>query len=184
VLVTHPATLLPKYLEELGEIGSNLSLARVARSFQVQLSKEPLWLTENLVFLGEIERYNNFEALQPLGKVLDADREYEDYLWEDSALAYRSARGMVIITGCSHAGICNIVEQAKKVCQEERVLDIIGGFHLLDPSTEQLQGTINYMKELGTPLIHACHCTDLASKLALSRVINIGEVGVGTCFSY
>ena len=53
----------------------------------------------------------------------------------------------MIITGCSHSGICNIVEYARKVTGEARVLDIIGGFHLLDPSEQQLQGTIDYLAQ-------------------------------------
>jgi len=38
----------------------------------------------------------------------------------------------VIITSCSHAGICNIVEYAKKICEDNRIIDIVGGFHLLN----------------------------------------------------
>ncbi len=82
------------------------------------------------------------------------------------------------------AGICNIVEQAKKLCKEERVIDIIGGLHLLDPSKEQLQGTLEYMKKLNPKQMHACHCTDLNSKIALSKVVNLKEVGVGLDLEY
>ena len=57
-----------------------------------------------------------------------------DHLLDDTALAFRSAEGLVIITGCSHAGICNITEYAREVCGERRVIDIIGGLHLLSPN--------------------------------------------------
>jgi 7,8-dihydropterin-6-yl-methyl-4-(beta-D-ribofuranosyl)aminobenzene 5'-phosphate synthase len=132
--------------------------------------------------LGEIERNNDFEAKIPIGKV-KANLE-DDYLIEDSALAYRSPEGLVIITGCSHAGICNIVEHAKRICGEDRIVDIVGGFHLLDPSEEQMQGTLDHMKKLQPHEVHACHCTDLNSKIALSRVVNLREVGVGLRLEY
>jgi Metal-dependent hydrolases of the beta-lactamase superfamily II len=103
---------------------------------------------------------------------------------EDSALAYRSSEGLVIITGCSHAGICNIVEHAKGICGENKIVDIVGGLHLLDPSKEQMQGTLDYMKKLQPNEVHACHCTDLNSKIALSRVVNLREVGVGLKLEY
>ena len=91
---------------------------------------------------------------------------------------------MVVITGCSHSGICNIVEYAKKMCGDERVIDIIGGLHLLDPSHEQLEGTIRYLTAVNPEMVHACHCTDLMSKIALSRSLNLKEVGVGLILEY
>jgi 7,8-dihydropterin-6-yl-methyl-4-(beta-D-ribofuranosyl)aminobenzene 5'-phosphate synthase len=64
------------------------------------------------------------------------------------------------------------------------VVDIIGGFHLLGSSEEQLQGTLEYMKELQPETVHAAHCTDLNSKIMLSRVVDIREVGVGLRLVY
>lgn len=103
---------------------------------------------------------------------------------EDSALVYQTSRGLVIMTGCSHAGICNLIEYAKTVCNDHRILDVIGGFHLQNPSKRQLEGTISYFKTLCPEAVHACHCTDLASKIALSRVVNLKEVGVGLSLCY
>lgn len=99
---------------------------------------------------------------------------------DDSALAYKSSNGLVIITGCSHSGICNIVETAKRVCGEERVVDIIGGLHLLNPSKEQLDSTLQYLGQE----MHPCHCTSLNSKMALSKSARISEVGVGLRLEY
>ena len=111
-------------------------------------------------------------------------REVDDFLLDDTALAYKSPKGLVIITGCSHSGICNIVEYARKVCGDGRVVDITGGFHLLDPNREQLQGTMAYFEALNPNCVHACHCTDLASKIALSGVVPVKEVGVGLALEY
>jgi len=183
-LVTHPLTLSSRTLGDLPEIGFLLSEDKLSGYFEVELSREPVNLTERLVFLGEIERTNEFEARNPIGRILDSGVEKDDFLVDDSALAYKSSAGLVIITGCSHAGICNIVEYARKVCRDERVVDIVGGFHLLDPSEEQLEGTIEYMESLCPGSVHACHCTDLNSKIALSRVVNLKEVGVGMTLKY
>ena len=184
VLVAHPDVFQTKTLGDLPEIGSLVSEEKLSGHFRIQLSKDPVWLTDRLVFLGEIERKNAFEAKSPIGKVLKGGLAKDDYLIDDSAMAYKTSKGLVIITGCSHAGICNIVERAKDICQDDRVLDIVGGFHLLDPSEVQLQGTLAYMEALQPVEIHACHCTDLHSKIALAQVVNLKDTGVGTTLEY
>jgi len=150
----------------------------------MNLTREPYWITDNIVFLGEIERSNNFEGKDAIGTYEKDGMMKKDYVKDDSALVYKSSEGLVIITGCSHAGICNIVDYAKKVCGEERIVDIIGGFHLLDPENEVLEKTVDFFRDLKPDKIHACHCTDLKSKIELSKVVEIEEVGVGMTLAY
>ena len=183
-LVAHPSAFLTRTVDGIPEIGSLISEDKLSKHFNMRFSQEPLWLTDNLVFLGEIKRTNDFEAVVPIGKILRDGTEEDDYVLDDSALVYTSPEGMVIITGCSHAGICNTIEYAKKICDDDRVVDIIGGFHLLGTSYEQLQRTSEYMKELQPETVHAAHCTDLNSKIMLSRVVDIREVGVGLRLVY
>ena len=183
-VITHPSSFLTKKIKDLKQIGSMISREELSKYFKIKLSKGPLWLTERLVFLGEIERKNDFEAKNPIGKVVKDDFEEDDYSIDDSALAYRSSKGLVIITGCSHSGICNIAEYAKKICKDDRIIDIVGGFHLLNPGREQLEGTLKYLEKIKPYEVHACHCTDLKSKIALSKVVNLKEIGVGQTFEY
>ena len=63
-------------------------------------------------------------------------------------------------------------------------MDIIGGFHLLNPSEVQMSGTLQYLKEQNIEKIHPCHCTDLKSKIRLSDVVSVEEVGVGLELEY
>lgn len=183
-LVTHPSTFLPRHGPGMPELGSLLTQQTLSKFFDLSLSDKPVWLTKRLVYLGEIERTNDFEAKDPIGTVIENGKSKPDFIQEDSALAYKSDSGLVIITGCSHAGICNIVEYARKVCQTNKVLDIIGGFHLLNPRQEQLQETANYMQQLQPKMVHASHCTDLSSKIALAKVVNMQEVGSGLVLNY
>ena len=183
-ILAHPLAFFSKTIDDLKEVGSLISRDKLSKHFAIELSKNPIWLTERLLFLGEIERKNDFECKKPTGSIMKPSSEEPDYLYDDTALVYKSPQGLVIITGCSHSGICNIVEQAKKLCKEERVIDIVGGLHLLNPSKEQLRGTFEYMKKLNPRQLHACHCTDLNSKIALSKVVNFKEVGVGLVLGY
>ena len=183
-VLAHPLAFFSKIMGDGNEIGSLISQDKLSKCFAIKLSKDPIWLTERVLFLGQIERKNDFEGKKPIGSIMKPDGEEPDYLYDDTALVYKSPQGLVIITGCSHSGICNIVEQAKKFCKEERIIDIIGGLHLLDPSKEQLQGTLEYMKKLNPKQMHACHCTDLNSKIALSKIVNLKEAGVGLVLEY
>jgi len=182
-LITSPATFTRR-IKGKKEIGPNTSVDSLSKVFDLTMSASPVFITDNLVYLGEIPRVNSFEADKPLGKIVTENGEQPDYLMDDSALVYRSKPGLVIITGCSHSGICNLVEHAKKVMNDDRILDIIGWLHLLDPSKAKLSGTLEYLRDLNPKVLHACHCTDLNSKIALASVINLAEVGSGMVLRY
>ena len=181
-LMAHPDIFTSAGMEAIPEFGSLMSRGKMARHLDLQLSKTPVQLGPGLTFLGEIPRNTAFEGQTTFGK--KEGQESLDRVMDDSALVYQSQKGLVIITGCSHSGICNIIAYAQKVCEDTRVADIIGGFHLLNPEKEQLSGTLDYFKKLSPGAVHACHCTDLESKIALSRVSNVKEVGVGLTLCY
>jgi len=183
-LIAHTDVFDSKSIDGLNEIGCTIPESKLNRHFNVRLTKKPIWLTDRLVFLGEIERTNDFENKEPLGEVLTKDGIKPDFLLDDTALAYTGENGLVIITGCSHAGICNIIEHAKEVCGQDRITDVIGGFHLMNPSKDQLDKTTAYLKTIQPDALHACHCVDLDSKIALSKAANIKEVGVGLSIVY
>ncbi|MHC1721163.1 MAG: MBL fold metallo-hydrolase [Clostridiaceae bacterium] len=174
-LICHEDTFKTKLIPDGINVGSPVKEEQLNVYFNLKMTKDPVWITDKLVYLGGIPRLNNFENKKPIG---------DDYVLDDSAIVWKSANGLVIITGCSHSGICNIVEHAKTVCKEDKVIDIIGGFHLLNPSREQLDGTIECLAKLKPKNIYACHCTDLKSKIALSKAVNIMELGVGMKLEY
>ncbi|SMP45670.1 7,8-dihydropterin-6-yl-methyl-4-(beta-D-ribofuranosyl)aminobenzene 5'-phosphate synthase [Anoxynatronum buryatiense] len=184
ILVAHPQIFDSKTFFGTEEFGVNVDPQKLAKYMTPQLTREPFWLTDHLVFLGEIPRKNAFEARKSIGKVRVGDMLEDDYSMDDSALCYTGPEGLVIITGCSHAGICNIMEHARAVCGDERVHDVIGGFHLLDPEEEQMNGTAAYFQSRGVKQAHPCHCTDLKSKIELAKWIPVEEVGVGLVLEY
>ncbi len=176
-LVGHPEIFTSAGMEGFPEFGSLMSREKTGRHLPLKLSPKPVRITDRLVFLGEIPRKNDFEGQTAFGTKEGTD--LPDLVMDDSALVYESDKGLVVITGCAHAGICNTIAYAQKVCNETRVADIIGGFHLMDPAQDQLRGTLDFFKSLAPQAVHACHCTDLSSKIALSGVAEIKEVGVG-----
>jgi 7,8-dihydropterin-6-yl-methyl-4-(beta-D-ribofuranosyl)aminobenzene 5'-phosphate synthase len=179
-LIAHPRCFWQKE-KEGRKNGSAMSEAEVRRQFPVNLSDTPVWITDDLVFLGEIPKRFAFEESDSGKRIIRTPegKNEPDPLLDDTALAFRSEEGLVIITGCSHAGICNITEYAREVCGEKHVRDIIGGLHLLSPEPKRFQKTGKYLNRLHVNALHACHCTSLPAKLALAEYCPMQEVGVG-----
>ena len=126
IFLTPPLSFNSKKYEHLGEIGSFLSEKKISRFFDIKKSEKPVWITYKLVWLGNIPRVDDFENLDPLGKVdSNLEEEIDDYLVEDTAMVYFSDKGLVVISACSYPGICNIIEYAKKVTKIDKVYDVI-----------------------------------------------------------
>ncbi len=142
------------------------------------LSKEPVKISDNIIFLGEIPKINNFEDRKIIGQQRGQDGFVDDYIKDDTALVYKAKMGIYIITGCSHSGICNIIEYAKNVTGEEKVLGVIGGFHLFKVD-EQVEETIKYFLKNNISELYPCHCTSFNVKAKIHEAIPIKEVGVG-----
>lgn len=176
-IVAHPDAFKEKINGNL-KICSPILQEELIEKCNLILSKEPRRVSKNLIFLGEIPPSNSFEERKPIGKQIDGETLADDYVMDDSALVYKSEKGIYIITGCSHSGICNIVEYAKQVCNDNRVLGIIGGFHLFEVN-EQVNRTIDYLKENNIKELYPCHCTSFIVKAEIHKSIPVKEVGVG-----
>jgi 7,8-dihydropterin-6-yl-methyl-4-(beta-D-ribofuranosyl)aminobenzene 5'-phosphate synthase len=182
-LLAHPDALAPKRLNG-APIGALVAEATLADCFTPVLTREPTPITDRLLFLGEIPRRLAFDAAPPLGLRQTADGPVPDTLPDDTALAYLGKNGLVIVTGCSHAGICNIVDHAKAVTGEKKLAAIIGGLHLFDTAPDRLAPTADYLRAAGVAALYPCHCTGLAAKVALSDVAPVHDVGCGLTVSF
>jgi len=170
---------LEKYEEGFGEIGCMLTEEKLKKCFDVKTTDEPYNFTDNLIFLGEIPRFNDFEAKEPMEKVLRNGKYEDDYVIEDSALAYKSNTGLSVITGCSHSGICNIVEYSQKLFKTENIDIIIGGLHLIETPKDKMDKIIGHLDAQNIKEIFPCHCTDFNARVALANKLNVKETGVG-----
>lgn len=178
-IVAHPDAFSGKKCD--GEvIGSPLGIEQLQdqHGTDLILTRDPLKLSKNITFLGEIPSYNDFENRITIGTVVDGWGERPDCIIEDTALAFNTGSGLFIITGCSHSGICNIIEHAKKVCNDDRIIGIIGGFHLFEP-TQRLERTIDYFVQNQISKLYPCHCVSFSAKAEIHRRIPVREVGVG-----
>lgn len=84
----------------------------------------------------------------------------------EQSLVLVTGRGLVVITGCAHPGVVNIVAKAKEITGEEVYL-VIGGFHLGGASQAAIEGIVEDFRELGVQKVAPCHCSgDLARSIS------------------
>lgn len=176
-LIAHPHCFLPKVFD--GEdIGAPFSADTAANRWNYTPCKGILPITDKLLYLGEIPRVTDFECRHPIGFYRENGSLKPDFLADDTALVYRTSEGIFIITGCSHSGICNIITYAKAVCGDDRLLGVLGGFHLLE-NNEQLHRTVTTLQSHAPKMLYPCHCVSLAGKAAMMAAMPVFEVGVG-----
>lgn len=176
-MVVHPL-LFDEKNEDGRDIGINTTVDEVKKYFKLTMTRGPYKLSENITYLGEIKRRFDFENKKPLGETVHNGVKHDDFIYDDSAMVYKNSEGIYIITGCSHSGICNIIEQAKEVSGEENVIGIIGGFHLI-PKNEQLYKTIEYLKSCNIKEFYPGHCTSYDARFEMSKSLDVRVLSVG-----
>ncbi|MCD6459146.1 MBL fold metallo-hydrolase, partial [bacterium] len=94
----------------------------------------------------------------------------------------------VIVTGCAHSGIINIIKKAQSVMNDDRVYCILGGTHLINTSANRLKLTANYLKKINLTHLYAGHCTGFNSacylQYELKDVFKPLETGLELSFNF
>ena len=136
----------------------------------VIVTDEPYLLAPGLTSTGQVERVTPFEGRFPLAYA-EVDGEWRpDDFWDDQGLvAHLKNKGLVVISGCAHAGIVNTVKQAQAITGEERVHAVIGGFHLTGMPKEQIGATVSALKALSPALVVPTHCTGFEAQSEFAR---------------
>jgi 7,8-dihydropterin-6-yl-methyl-4-(beta-D-ribofuranosyl)aminobenzene 5'-phosphate synthase len=180
-LICHPEVFSKRYnKKENRYIGLNQTRTEIDARFKVATYREPYQISPQIFFLGEIPRNNNFEAKSTYFYFEGGE---EDFVPDDSGLAVITASGLVVISGCAHAGICNTIEHAKKITGISSVSAVIGGFHLRT-NNEQTRKTIEYFKASGIKDIYPTHCTGLPALTQFYNAFEIYQALTGDYFNF
>jgi len=119
-------------------------------------------VTNDLTLSGEIPRIVKVETGDP--NLITQSTPVElitDPLRDDLSLFIKTSKGLVILLGCAHAGLLNIIDHAMAVTGEKKIHMIIGGTHLKFCSDEQMAATLDRLEELDIDRIGTSHCTGL-----------------------
>jgi len=130
----------------------------------------PVEVIPGCYYTGNIERVTDYEKVPP-GLLIERNGELEHDLFEGEQAAVFSlkGKGLVILSGCAHAGIVNTVKHAQKVTGIKKVHAVIGGFHLVNVKPEIIQRTVADIKAIGPDYIIPAHCTGFEAVTLFAR---------------
>ncbi|MBL8204311.1 MAG: MBL fold metallo-hydrolase [Blastocatellia bacterium] len=122
-----------------------------------------VWLT------GPVPRVHAERNWSGSGRMKSPDGLVEDNLPEDISLVAVTDKGLVVVSGCGHAGIINTLEHARKKVQNTNVYAALGGFHLFALNDEKLDWTASKLKEFGLQQFLGAHCTGIEAVYRLRQ---------------
>jgi len=151
----------------------------------------PTLLIDGTVLVsGQVARVTAYEQGFPVqvARSDDGNWEPDPWTWDDQSVVVNVRdRGLVIVSGCSHAGVVNVVRHARQLTGEQRVAGLIGGFHLTGGLFEPLiSQTVSDLAAFGAERIVPAHCTGWRAVHALASALPDAFVqpSVGTVFEF
>ena len=138
--------------------------------------------------LGPVPRVHPERNFTTTGRLQTAAGPIEDNVPEDTAVAVNTPSGLVVISGCGHAGIINTLEYARKTVGDAPVEAAIGGFHLFAATDAALEWTGGRLRSLGLRHLLGAHCTGIEAVFRLRQLTGLGRstavvAAVGSAFT-
>lgn len=124
----------------------------------VEFHRGPVELTRGVMTTGEVPRVHQWEELN-IFRMRKNGSMTDDLILDDQGVIVNTAKGLVLLAGCSHAGIINTIEHAKALTGENNVYCVIGGFHLIGPAEAKIDRTIMELRRQKIKKIIPIHCT-------------------------
>jgi 7,8-dihydropterin-6-yl-methyl-4-(beta-D-ribofuranosyl)aminobenzene 5'-phosphate synthase len=138
-------------------------------------TKQPYLLAEDTVLVtGEIPRKTGFEKGYPQQRTfINGQWQPDPWVWDDRALVINiKHRGLVILSGCAHAGIVNTALYARRITGVTKVHAVLGGFHLAGKEYEtRIRRTVKGLEQLKPALIAPSHCTGWRGSFAIAKAM-------------
>jgi 7,8-dihydropterin-6-yl-methyl-4-(beta-D-ribofuranosyl)aminobenzene 5'-phosphate synthase len=148
---------------EPAELPSSSRRALEGMGFEITEERQPSFVLDRAALItGEVDRTTPFETgFHGHEAMHGRDWRPDPLILDDQALVLRLRdRGLVIVSGCGHAGIVNTVRYARRLTGQDTVAAIVGGFHLSGPMFEPIIGpTVDALAELSPSLLVPAHCT-------------------------
>jgi 7,8-dihydropterin-6-yl-methyl-4-(beta-D-ribofuranosyl)aminobenzene 5'-phosphate synthase len=161
-----------------------------AEGFEVIERRQPSLLLDGSVLItGEVDRTTEFERGLPNHEAWLGGRwEPDPLIVDEQALVVNvRGRGLVVLTGCGHAGAVNIARHAMRLTGVNRLHALLGGFHLTGPAFEPvIEPTVNAFRELSPDVLVPAHCTGWRAQHRLAAALPDAFIpnAVGTAFTF
>jgi 7,8-dihydropterin-6-yl-methyl-4-(beta-D-ribofuranosyl)aminobenzene 5'-phosphate synthase len=155
----------------------------------VEERAQSLLLDDAILVSGQVERVTEFEQGFPIHEARGDDGwEPDPMIWDDQALIVNvRGRGLVIVSGCSHAGVINVLRHAQRLTGESRVAGLVGGLHLTGGLFEErIAPTVEALRAADVGRVLPAHCSGWRAVHAVARAMPEAFVqcAVGTTVTF
>jgi 7,8-dihydropterin-6-yl-methyl-4-(beta-D-ribofuranosyl)aminobenzene 5'-phosphate synthase len=131
----------------------------IENDVKFRLERGSIRISENIYSTGEIEKTVSFEKPE-INMIKKKNGIYiNDSLIDDTGIIIETSRGAVLITGCAHRGIINIIKQAQRLSGKDSFFAVIGGFHLFNKDKKYIGKVISELRKIKIDKIIPSHCT-------------------------
>ena len=136
--------------------------------------KNPTQLVPGVWTTGQVPRKYDEKNWSGVSKMIDSKgNTVEDIIPEDQSLFFDTENGIVLISGCGHAGLANTLDYVQKIIPGRPIYKIIGGFHLLKLTNDKLEWTAGKMRDAGVNYFVGAHCTGLNSTYSIRNFLGL-----------
>lgn len=127
---------------------------------RIEPKSDPSNLGLGIHVSGEVPKKTDFEPGMPNAFVEVDDELVHDKILDDQGIFIElEGRGVVVLTGCCHAGVVNTLLYTQTMFPKKRIYALVGGFHLNNADKTQMESTINHISKLQVEYISGLHCT-------------------------
>ena len=163
-----------------------------SRGGLLEKTKNPTsFASDTTLATGEIPRRTDYEKGMPPNmhfRIIDGNLVHDQLILDDQGLVINvKDKGLVVISGCAHAGIINTINYAKEVSGVEKVYAVVGGFHLTgDYFAPTIERTVAEMKGIAPKIVLPSHCTGIRALIRIANALpnSFVENSVGTTFQF
>ena len=154
------------------EIPTTSRRALTGAGFDIIEEQQPSFLFERSVLVtGEVPRITGYEpGFPPQQAWLDGSWQADPLVLDDQALIVNvTGKGLVVLTGCGHAGVVNIARYARRLTGGQPLYALLGGFHLNGPLFEPLiPRVLDDLAAMNPGVLVPAHCTGWRAQHAMS----------------
>jgi 7,8-dihydropterin-6-yl-methyl-4-(beta-D-ribofuranosyl)aminobenzene 5'-phosphate synthase len=140
----------------------------VAAGARFHLHKDFMEVFPGVWLTGEIPRTTTFEEAEESFYLRTAEGFVPDPVLDDQSLVLNTSRGLVVVLGCAHAGVVNILRHITNMFPRRSIYAVLGGTHLRSSSQERINLTVEAFQKLDIQHVEVIHCTGFAASVAFA----------------
>lgn len=174
---THPDAFLKKLAstdkdEPSRDVGIPFELSKLDWMHnRVHYTKQPHMIEQGILISGEIPSSNYFEEV-PQDFLMEKDGIItQDMMLDEQMLIVEDNHEIAIFLGCSHPGVVNSINYARKLFPDKTIKLLMGGMHLENVSSIRLQNTIQFLVDMNIQMVIPLHCTGFGAMCEMKRIL-------------